>query len=78
KHTVKESDSVKTFVDIPLRGPYYFRHYVYLTYLLFIKADLETTIRRLMHRDFKKRKQSVAFINRQLSDKERVKTADLV
>ncbi|MDE5005196.1 dephospho-CoA kinase, partial [Francisella tularensis subsp. holarctica] len=57
---------------------YNFRHYEYLKKVIFIKADLETRIRRLMERDGKNRQQSVAFINLQISDKEREKIADFV
>lgn len=67
-----------TIVDIPLLGPYNFRHYDYLKKVIVIKADLETRIRRLMERDGKNRQQAVAFINLQISDKEREKIADFV
>ena len=78
KKQVKESDTVMTIVDIPLLGPYNFRHYDYLKKVIVIKADLETRIRRLMERDGKNRQQAVAFINLQISDKEREKIADFV
>lgn len=67
-----------TIVDIPLLGPYNFHHYDYPKKVIVIKADLETRIRRLMERDGKNRQQAVAFINLQISDKEREKIADFV
>ncbi|AJI57939.1 dephospho-CoA kinase [Francisella philomiragia] len=78
KKQVKESDTVMTIVDIPLLGPYNFRHYDYLRKAIVIKADLETRIRRLMERDGKNRQQAVAFINLQISDNEREKIADFI
>ncbi|GMN89298.1 dephospho-CoA kinase [Francisella sciaenopsi] len=78
KKQVKESDTVMTIVDIPLLGPYNFRHYDYLKNVIVIKADLETRIRRLMERDGKNRQQAVAFINLQISDNEREKIADFI
>ncbi|MEY8765884.1 MULTISPECIES: dephospho-CoA kinase [Francisella] len=78
KKQVKESDTVMTIVDIPLLGPYNFRHYDYLKNVIVIKADLETRIRRLMERDGKSRQQAVAFINLQISDNEREKIANFV
>ncbi len=78
KKQVKESDTVMTIVDIPLLGPYNFRHYDYLKKVIVIKADLETRTRRLMERDDKNRQQAVAFINLQISDNEREKIADFI
>ena len=78
KKQVKQSDTAMTMVDIPLLGPYNFRHYDYLKKVIVIKADTETRIRRLMERDNKNRQQAVAFINLQISDQEREKIADFV
>lgn len=78
KKQVKESETSMTIVDIPLLGPYNFRHYNYLKKVIVLKADFETRIRRLMERDSKDRQQAVAFINLQISDKEREKIADYV
>ncbi|MDE4974110.1 dephospho-CoA kinase, partial [Francisella tularensis] len=65
-------------VDIPLLGQYNLRHYYYIKKVIVIKADLETRIRRLMERDGKNIQQAVAFINLQISDKEREKISDFV
>ena len=78
KKQVKESDTAMTIVDIPLLAPYNLRNYSFLKKIIVIKADLETRIKRLMERDNKNRQQAVAFINLQISDKEREKIADYV
>jgi len=78
KKQIRESDTATTIVDLPLLGPYNFRHYNYLKKVIVLKADLETRIKRLMERDGKDRQQAVAFINLQISDTEREKIADFV
>ncbi len=78
KKQVKESTTSMTIVDIPLLDTYNIQHYSYLKKVIVVKAYIETRIQRIMERDGRNRQQAIAFINLQISDKEREKMSDYV